>query len=189
MKTLLLFAAIFPCFASVAQTAAGKDSTIVLRTDEYNNFKTPGNGNIPSLTVALDSIESKKLALEHKTTLISFNYFDITAMADSLYHKCEYGRAANLYTTAFRKSNDQGQVKHRYNAACCFARLNLTDSAFAHLYRIAAKGNYYNYIQLESEKCFEPLYADKRWQPLVKIVKSNADKKADKLNGEIKGRD
>jgi hypothetical protein len=144
MKTLLLFTAIFPCSASYAQTAAGKDSTIVLRTDEYNNFKIPGNGNKPSLTIALDSIESQKLAAEHKTAMIGFNYFDITAMADSLYHKYEYGRAANLYTTAFRKNNDQGQVKHRYNAACCFAKLNLADSAFVHLYRIAAKGNYYN---------------------------------------------
>ncbi len=185
MKKIFLFAGIVFHLGVIGQLLPKSDTTIVLKTDEYNNFKAKKQAPQYTGTIALDSAENQRLLMQGKITLVSFNYIEFTAKADSLYKMGACAAAANLYTTAFKKNNDRGQVKHRYNAACCYASLKLNDSAFFQLYRIAEKGNYYNYNEIEAEKCFDNLHADSKWQPLIKIIKNNAGKMADKLNAEI----
>jgi hypothetical protein len=184
MKKIFFIIAILFCSAVSGQPVSKKDTTVVLKTDEYNNSK-PGRHDYPySKTIALDSIENSHLAAQQKTVLVPFNYIELTAKADTLFKNGAYAAAANLYTTAFKKNNDRGQVKHRYNTARCFAKLQQNDSAFFHLYRIAEKGNYYNYIEIESEKYFTLLHADAKWLALIKIIKRNAEKMTEKVNAE-----
>ncbi len=185
MKKIFLFAGIVFYQGIKGQVITKSDTAIVLKTDEYNNFKANKQATQYTGTIALDSAENQRLLSQGKTTMVSFNYMELTGKADSLYKMGACAAAANLYTTAFKKNNDRGQVKHRYNAACCYARLKQNDSAFFQLYRIAEKGNYYNYNEIEADKCFDNLHADSKWQPLIRIIKNNAGKVADKLNAAI----
>ena len=105
--------------------------------------------------------------------------------ADLQYKKKQFSKAIDLYTTAFIKNNDLGLVKHRYNLACCYAMINKYDSSFLQLFRIAEKGKYFNYSEIEAESCFKPLQGDRRWTKLIEIVRGNARKLEDEMNSKI----
>lgn len=158
------------------------DTTTILKKDIYNNFKINTQTFHNSESFALDSVGNLK---KGSININSLSYIEITNKADSQFMKHNFLNATNLYTAAFKNNNDRGQVKHRYNAACCYVKIGSIDSAFFHLYRIVEKGNYYNYKQIEIEKYFEPLHDDNRWPLLVKIIKNNATKIADELNSRI----
>jgi hypothetical protein len=75
-------------------------------------------------------------------------------IANKLFYKEDFKKASEIYISTFLRNKDLGFVKDRYNLACCYAKLNLQDSAFNHLFRIAQVGKFYNYQKIENENFF-----------------------------------
>lgn len=112
-------------------------------------------------------------------------YLALTSRADSLYKQKRYNEAVIIYYQAFKTINDQGKVKDRYSAACCWALLNNADSAFSQLTRIATKGKYAAYYQITQDENLKTLHKDPRWGPLLKKVEENVYIKSAELNSTI----
>ena len=70
----------------------------------------------------------------------------------------------------------------RYNAACSWAMANVPDSAFFNLERIASKSNYNNYSNIIKDTDLAGLHSDKRWNPIIELVKQNKEKAEAGLN-------
>jgi hypothetical protein len=96
--------------------------------------------------------------------------------ADSLYKVKNYLSSAEHYSYAFRANGWKGMIYDRYSAACAWVLAGNADSAFFQLNRIATKGNFSDYAQLTTDKDLAGLYPDKRWQPLVELVRLNRDR-------------
>ena len=114
----------------------------------------------------------------------SIDYVETTKKADFFFREKDFLKASELYILAFKNNNDLGQVTHRYNTACCYAMTNKNDSAFQQLYRISEKGGYYNYFEVQREKYLTSLHADKRWEPLLVLIKVNAKKMEEEANSK-----
>jgi len=104
-------------------------------------------------------------------------YFVLIKKADSLYKLKDFSNSASMYTLAFKANNWKGLLKDRYNAACSWALNNNSDSSFFHLYRIATKADYSDYQHIISDKDLFSLHEDKRWLPLLELIKENKVKK------------
>lgn len=113
-------------------------------------------------------------------------YNDITAIGDSLYARKNFTDAVAVYNAAFLLNNDRGKVKHRYKAACAWVALGNADYAFDQLNRLVLVGKYDHVYEISSDKCFEPLHKDKRWEPLLDAVKENVKQVQEKLKKEMK---
>jgi len=61
----------------------------------------------------------------------------------------------------------------RYNAACCWAKLNNKDSAFYQLSRISKVSTYSDYDKFESEEALTILHSDTRWKVIIDKLKTN----------------
>ena len=109
-------------------------------------------------------------------------YFELVKKADSLYSIHDYKNSANTYSQAFKANGWKGMPNDRYNAACSWAMANVPDSAFFNLERVASKSNYNNYNHIIKDSDLNGLHADKRWTPLIKLVKQNKEKAEEKLN-------
>lgn len=169
---LLLFS-----YSTLAQKREKADTTVVLQNDNYANFRHSGTAPSPDITIPYESAGNNG-----KPVLIAFDYKKITALADSNFNKKQYNAAIGLYTTAFKKNNDLGLVKHRYNLACCYAMTSNADSAFIQLFRIAEKGKYFNYAEIEADLCFKALHTSNKWKSLMAIIQKNAQQLIDKAD-------
>jgi hypothetical protein len=98
------------------------------------------------------------------------------------YEDKDYHKSATLFSKAFEANGWEGLTYDRYNAACSWALAKNTDSAFSQLYRIANNGNYKNYDHIVKDTDLESLHDDKRWQPLLAIIKANFEREEAKLN-------
>jgi len=122
------------------------------------------------------------LLLSFTATAQPPEYFDFVKKAESFYAAKQYKESALEYENAFASFGDKGRLTDRYNAACSYALVGIPDSAFKHLYRIAEKGDYNNLEHLKADADLVSLHTDKRWEPLVAIVKANKDKAEEGLN-------
>lgn len=109
-------------------------------------------------------------------------YFDLVKVADSLYKIKDYKNSAFTYSDAFKSNDWKATSNDRYNAACSWALANYPDSAFFNLYRIATLMNYKSYGHIITDTDLTLLYEDKRWKPLIEIIKQNKDKADANLN-------
>lgn len=112
----------------------------------------------------------------------SFTYLNLVRIADSLYNAMDFQNSANTYSDAFRANGWKATSNDRYNAACSWALANKPDSAFFNLYRIATLMNYTNYGHITTDQDLNSLHSDKRWDPLLQIIKENKDKAEANLN-------
>ena len=103
-------------------------------------------------------------------------YSKLTDEALKLYQNKEYLKSAQKYSEAFAVPEKSELVNDRYNAACSWALVNQSDSAFFHLFKVVKDGKYFNYSHFISDIDFKSLYPDKRWNEVVKIVQSNKEK-------------
>ncbi len=121
-------------------------------------------------------------------TVLSFaqtipqQYYDLIKKADSLYNTKDYKSSALTYSQAFKANDLKGFSNDRYNAACSWALANYPDSAFYNLNRIATLMNYAEYGHITSDTDLKVLHNDKRWKPLLEVVKLNKDKAEANLN-------
>ena len=95
--------------------------------------------------------------------------------ADSLYQVKDYKNSALEFSEAFNAHDAKITINHRYNAACSWALASVPDSAFYHLNYVATKMDYMDYGHIKGDPDLKSLYSDKRWQPLIELVKANKD--------------
>ena len=101
-------------------------------------------------------------------------YFNLVKQADSFYKAKEYKKSGYKYSEAFKLW--KGFSYDRYNAACSWTLAAIPDSAFSQLNEIVMKENYAYYKYIENDQDLKPLHKDKRWAPLLEIVKQNEEK-------------
>ena len=102
-------------------------------------------------------------------------YMTFANKADSLFAAKKYKEAAFSYSTAFKANGWKGTGSDRYNAACCWAKSNYPDSAFFQLNRIVTKLKYTEYDYIINDINLVSLHTDKRWEPLIQLVRQNKD--------------
>jgi len=100
-------------------------------------------------------------------------YSTLVKTADSLYNAKNYKASAFTYSDAFKANDWTGTVNDRYNAACSWALANYPDSAFSNLQNIVTNAHYFNYEHISTDADLKNLYKDKRWRPLLAMVKQN----------------
>lgn len=105
------------------------------------------------------------------------NYSATTAEADSLFSMKNYSKAVTLYQKAFDDNAGLGKVGHRYRAAGCFAMLNMKDSAFSQLDKIAGKGKFSRLDMIRADSNFLSLHSDPRWESILKTIEENRKKR------------
>lgn len=116
------------------------------------------------------------------STIFSFGqkapneYYDLIKKADSLFKNMEYINSAETYSEAFKIFDWKGFMGDRYKAARAWALASKIDSAFYQLNYIATKQNYSYYKNITTDDFLKSLHMDKRWGPLIEIIKSNKDK-------------
>ena len=116
---------------------------------------------------------------------IPAEYSILTKKADSFYNAKEYKNSALTYSGAFQILGGKGTMRDRYNAACSWALAGYPDSAFFNLERISTMLNYSNYSHISIDPDLKSLYSDKRWKPLLELVKANKDKTETFSNKEL----
>ncbi len=109
-------------------------------------------------------------------------YTQYAKEADSLYKAKDYLKSAQRYSDAFKVNGWKGMSPDRYNAACSWALAGVPDSAFFQLNRIATKANYTNIGHITQDTDLNSLHGDKRWQPILAIIKGNKDKEEANLD-------
>lgn len=127
-------------------------------------------------------------------TVLSFNltlgqntekYLILVKEAQTLSKDKKYFDAGRKYSDAFIALGNRGYVPDRYNAAQCWAKAKVADSAFVQLFKIINKGSYTNDKQLSSDKKLKSLHSDKRWDELLVLIKTNKEKAEAKLNKSL----
>jgi hypothetical protein len=109
-------------------------------------------------------------------------YTSLANQGDSLFTMNNFKDAALIYARAFETFGGKGVVKHRYRAACSWAEIGNSDSAFAQLQRMATKGKYYNVPQITNEQHLQSLHTDSRWKPLIDLINKNMLEEQERLN-------
>lgn len=109
-------------------------------------------------------------------------YSKLVKKADSLYQAKNFKASSLTYSEAFKVNGWLGTSNDRYNAACSWALSNNSDSSFFQLSRIATKANYMNYEHISMDIDLYSLHDDKRWKPLLEIIKQNKEKAEMNLN-------
>ena len=100
-------------------------------------------------------------------------YHLLIKKADSLYNIKEYKNSAFTFDSAFKSFENKGFSPDRYNAARSWALANYTDSAFLNLEKIANKLYFSDYEITLTEKAFNTLHKDKRWNILLQKINLN----------------
>lgn len=118
----------------------------------------------------------QRLDTKNQDSSIARQVYDSTVLLGRKYYYLgDYRLAINTITEAIKNNYDLGLVNDRFLLACSYAMLQETDSSFTQLYRIAEKGNFYNYPLLEKEIKLQKLQEDSRWAELLRLVKMNAE--------------
>ncbi len=104
-------------------------------------------------------------------------YLELVQDAMKFYQSKEFFKAGQKFSEAFVANGNKGAFNDRYNAACSWSLANVADSAFVQLYIITDRFNYYSLSQITQDTDFNNIHADKRWDEIITIVKSNKEKK------------
>jgi len=112
----------------------------------------------------------------------NLEYFTLVKKAESLYHAKEFQNSAHYYSSAFKANGWKGMIDDRYNAACSWALAGNADSAFFQLERIAKKGSYSDYGHVINDTDLDGLHSNKRWEPLIALIKQNKERAEINLN-------
>jgi hypothetical protein len=102
-------------------------------------------------------------------------YTKKTQEAYKLYLAKDYLNAANTYKDAFDELDRKAYPQHRYSAACAYARANMPDSSFYHLFRLANASSFANYDYLIVDSSYFNLHKDPRWEEVTALVKANKE--------------
>lgn len=109
-------------------------------------------------------------------------YATLIKKADNFYRQKNYKISGLTFSMAFKQFPSLVTTNDRFNAACSWALAGVSDSAFRQLQMIAKQDTYANFEQISSERDLHSLHIDKRWKPLIELVKKNRMEIEAKLN-------
>lgn len=109
-------------------------------------------------------------------------YTKLIKKADNLYRVKNYKISGIAFSQAFKSYPKLVSINDRFNAACSWALADLADSAFRQLQTLALQNKYANIEQITSEHDLSSLHKDKRWKPLIELIKKNKEKIEAKFN-------
>jgi hypothetical protein len=109
-------------------------------------------------------------------------YSNYISIAESYFEAKDYKASAMAYSDAFKSNDWKGYSNDRYNAACAWALAGIPDSAFYNLDRIVTKSNYTDLDHITNDADLNSLHDDKRWAPLIEIIRINKAKAEASLN-------
>ena len=115
----------------------------------------------------------------------NMQYSALVNDANGLYDAKDFLNSALKYSEAFKANNWKAMSNDRYNAACSWALAGVPDSAFFQLERIATKSNYTNLNHITNDSDLNSLHQDKRWIPLIDIIKQNKEKEEANLDKKL----
>lgn len=100
-------------------------------------------------------------------------YMSWALRGDSLLSLNKASQALFAYTEAFAKNNWKGLPDHRFNFARAYARLQNSDSAFAHLFKLVTRTSVRDPRRYEVEKDFAFLCGKAEWKQLMALIDRN----------------
>ncbi len=100
-------------------------------------------------------------------------YKKLVKQAESLYNAKDYKNSAFTYSSAFKINGWTDTPIDYYNAACSYALANNPDSTFFCLEHASKTLSYADYDNITKDKDLISLRGDKRWSPLLDIVRAN----------------
>lgn len=109
-------------------------------------------------------------------------YLKRSSRAFGFYGSKNYLQSALSYDTLFKLNNGQGLRSDKYNAACSWALAGNIEKAFFYLDKAVIADKWDNLAHILSDTDLNTLHADKRWEKLIDIVKSNKEKAEANLN-------
>ena len=101
------------------------------------------------------------------------DYFDAIEVPNKLFKTKKYKEAALAYSATFIRFDNKGAADDRYKAACAWAIIGTTDSAFSQLNRLVEFGKFHDFEKLENEKMLVSLHSDPRWKIIIETAKQN----------------
>ena len=97
--------------------------------------------------------------------------FQVSRKAEKLMTQGEFKKACGFYEKSFLLGNKN--FYDYYNAASCWAKLKVPDSAFSKLYH-CIRLKYYDVNEIQNDTDFSLLKENvKRWSELIRLVKEN----------------
>ena len=98
-----------------------------------------------------------------------------SARAYGYYASKEYLKSALSYDSLFNFYKGQGSMGDRYNASCSWALTGNLEKAYFYLNKAIVIDKFTHLSHLLSDADLVSLHTDKRWQPLIDVVKSNKE--------------
>ncbi len=117
------------------------------------------------------------LGMAHCTTgqNLTVQYYELIEKADSLYNSNDYENSGVVYEQAFRSITGFGKMDDLYNAGRAWALAKNADSSFFRYYLLAKNLKYNDYTGISSDPDLIALHNDKRWIPLLHLIKQNKE--------------
>jgi hypothetical protein len=116
---------------------------------------------------------------------ISVQYDSLSKKAYKLYETQQYKQSAQTYNELFKIAAGKELQDDRYNAGCAWALAGYPDSAFFHLQYVTVNMGYNDYNHIIIDGDLNSLHADKRWLPLLGVIKTNKDKAEGSLDKSV----
>lgn len=126
------------------------------------------------------------LFVQKSNAQVPQQYDSLINLAYTFYQSKDFKNSTEKYEEAFRSFDGKGYPGDRYNAACSYALNNQVDSAFKQLNIIVKKSKYSNYNHITKDEDLLNLHSDKRWKPLIKVVKENLKEEEKNYNHKLK---
>lgn len=111
-------------------------------------------------------------------------YSSLIKEANQFYENQEYLKAAKKYSDAFALNTHSDGVD-RYNAACSWALVNETDSAFFQLFVLAKKGDHSMLEHIGVDRDLTSLHSDERWGEVIMLLNNNKMRAEEKLDKSL----
>ncbi|HMK27293.1 MAG TPA: DUF6624 domain-containing protein, partial [Chitinophagaceae bacterium] len=110
------------------------------------------------------------------------NYLKWTSKAFRLYEENKYKESALTYDSAFNSTKGEGTTTDKYNAACSWALAGNADKAFLYLDKAIVDGKWSDLSHILTDGDLVSIHGNKRWEPLIEIVRKNKEIKDATLN-------
>jgi hypothetical protein len=134
----------------------------------YNSIKPLCNSG---LTLCL-KVFSTKVSKIRGTIFTLKSYSELIRAGWKLCLEKDFIASAKVYEEAF-KINSKVPLNDRHKAACTYALANDISGAYTHLFIAANELKWYDIDHLKNDNDLTNIKTDKRWYPLVKVMRKN----------------
>lgn len=164
----------FFCIPSFSQTKVEGNNDDTLKYYDYSNRQNSDPLGIGNNLIVTDP-NTGKIIFDQRDGVPNIDLYNkFTNIGDELFIAKNYKVSSGFYEKALIVNLNNAKVKHRLNLAICYCKLEIKDSAFIQLSKIAFNSRYYDYKYLEGDPVFKILRSDPRWKPIISKIKENA---------------